>query len=225
MYTCLLHIEYTQNKYIQTHKRPPDPIERGALILPAPSVSPASLHGADTDIDSWITNPSPESIKSVCRIDLAEQQDSEIHRWISDSPWLSVILYCVLRNQRRRLTGDAADNNALFITDWLVWDIRLLCIRNREAEEDIFQTFKDLSLPALVLCCSSTYRSNFYFDWMSCFSVSAVKSDLECTVIAPHTLAPRIVIVRPQTIASAFIRGSDRFYSTLKILISMGRTQ
>lgn len=113
------------------HKqRSPDPNKRGALMLPAVCLQP-SLRCADTDIDCWITTPLPESIKSLHRIDLAgkesgsgdrrggEQQDSEIHRWIFDSPWptLSVILFCVLRNRREKLTRQETEQTVLSIAD------------------------------------------------------------------------------------------------------------
>lgn len=77
---------------------------------------PYSLGGADTDIDSWITTPLPESIKSLHGIDWAggrggrvdvgtgggggEQQNAKIHRWIFDC--VSPSLLCAEKREGKK---------------------------------------------------------------------------------------------------------------------------
>lgn len=242
--------EYAQNKYIQTHTTAPWPKWGGINAACSQCVSiPPSLCGADTDIDCWITNPSPESIKSLCRIDLAgeengsggrgrggwgEQQDSEIHRWIFDFPWLSVILYCVLRNRREKLTRQETQQTALSIADWLLRDIWLFCIRNIEAEEETLQTFKDFPLSdinretcscfmLLVKLTSPTFvltecHTFLEFKWNLTLSASSLRA-VHWPQEEWRVKGTRQGKVSPQTTSSALIRGSDRFYSTVNILV------
>lgn len=88
-----------------------------------------------------------------------EQQDSEIYRWIFESPWpsLSVILFCVLQNRREKTdsTGDGADS--VIYRRLITQDIWLLCIRNIDQEEETVQTFKDFPLLDITKKKNKTY--------------------------------------------------------------------
>lgn len=85
-----------------------------------------------------------------------EQQDSEIHRWIFDSQWpaLSVILLCVLRNQREKLTRQQRSRQRYLLQADYTGSLTFV-----DEEEETAQTDKDFPVSNITMQTYSCFVS------------------------------------------------------------------